>query len=108
MFLVDTNALFDVITDDEIWAEWSVRHLEEVSLNGSLLIVDVVYAELAALYPRMEDLDDMLSGMGIEIVNMTRPALFLAARAFQIYRGRGGTRSGVLPDFFVGAQAAVS
>jgi predicted nucleic acid-binding protein len=108
MTLVDTNVLLDLITDDPDWAEWSIEQLEAASLRGPLLINDVVYAELSVRYGRIEDLDSFLDAAGLEIAPMPRPALFLAGKAFARYRQSSGTRTGVLPDFFIGAHAAVS
>jgi predicted nucleic acid-binding protein len=105
--LVDTNVLLDLVTHDPNWAEWSVARLEEAALAGQLLINDVVYAEMSIRYRRIEDLDAMLAEAMIEIAPTPRPALFLAGKAFQRYRAAGGTRTGVLPDFFIGAHAAV-
>jgi predicted nucleic acid-binding protein len=107
MILVDTNVISDIVSDDPVWSDWSLSQLEAASIAGKLVIVDVVYAELAALYGRIEDLDEMLDGMTIEIVPMVRASLFLAAKAFATYRERGGSRTGVLPDFFIGAHASV-
>jgi predicted nucleic acid-binding protein len=64
-------------------------------------------AELSTRYARIEDLDAMLADAAVEIVHPPRASLFLAAKAFREYRGLGGTRTGVLPNFFIGAQAAV-
>jgi predicted nucleic acid-binding protein len=106
--LVDTNVLLDVVTDDPDWAEWSVAKLEEVSLQGALVINDVVYAELSVRYDRIEDLEGMLHMATIEVVPMPREALFLAGKVFLQYRRSSGSKTGVLPDFFIGAHAAVS
>lgn len=108
MTLVDSNVLLDLVTDDQDWAEWSIEQLEAASLRGPLLINDVVYAELSVRYSRIEDLDEFLDAAGLEIAAMPRPALFLAGKVFTRYRKSGGTRTGVLPDFFIGAHAAVS
>lgn len=108
MTLVDSNVLLDLVTDDQDWAEWSIEQLEAASLRGPLLINDVVYAELSVRYSRVEDLDGFLEAAGLEIAAMPRPALFLAGKVFTRYRKSGGTRTGVLPDFFIGAHAAVS
>ena len=107
MILVDTNVISDIVTADPHWCRWSLSQMEAASIGYALGIVDVVYAELAALYARIEDLDDLIDGMQLEIVPMTREGLFLAAKAFEAYRDRGGARTGVLPDFFIGAQASV-
>ena len=106
--LVDANVLLDVVTDDPQWADWSIAQLEAASLRGSLLINDVVYAETSIRYQRIEDVDALLTDTGIEVAPMPRAALFLAGKAYSLYRRSGGTRSGVLPDFFIGAHAAVS
>jgi predicted nucleic acid-binding protein len=106
--LVDSNVLLDLVNDDQDWVEWSIEQLEAASLRGPLLINDVVYAELSVRYSRVEDLDGFLEAAGLEIAAMPRPALFLAGKVFTRYRKSGGTRTGVLPDFFIGAHAAVS
>ncbi len=107
MTLVDSNVLLDLVTDDPNWSEWSLSRLEEAALAGPVVINDIVYAELSIRYERMEDLDEMLDEAVIEIVATPRPALFLAGKAFRQYRATGGPRTGVLPDFFIGAHAAV-
>lgn len=108
MTLVDTNVLLDLVTDDPNWADWSVAQMEAASLRGPLLINDVVYAEFSVRYDQIEHVEALLKETGIEIVPMPRPALFLAGKVFSEYRKAGGTRTGVLPDFFIGAHAAVS
>jgi predicted nucleic acid-binding protein len=75
-------------------------------VRGPVLINDVVYVELAVRYDRTEDLDAFLAAAQIELSPLPRPALFLAAKVFSRYRKAGGTRTGVLPDFFIGAHAA--
>jgi predicted nucleic acid-binding protein len=106
--LVDTNVLLDLVTNDAKWAEWSVAHLEAASLEGPLLINDVIYAELAVRYERIEDLDEFIDAAGLVMTPLPRSALFLAGKVFTRYRKSGGTRTGVLPDFFIGAHAAVA
>ncbi|PDT46527.1 type II toxin-antitoxin system VapC family toxin [Sinorhizobium fredii] len=107
MTLVDTNVLLDVVTDDPEWADWSIAALEAASLDGPLLINDMVYAELAVRYDRIEQVDAFLSEAGLELAPTPRAALFLAGKVFTQYRRSGGARTGVLPDFFIGAYAAV-
>jgi predicted nucleic acid-binding protein len=107
MILVDTNVLLDVVTRDPAWAEWSKRQLDAAALRDQLAINPVVYAELSAGFETIEQVEGVLGTVGITVVQMSRPALFMAARAFQEYRRRGGSRTGVLPDFFIGAHAAV-
>ena len=106
--LVDTNVLLDLVTDDPRWADWSARELERAALRGRLVINDVIYAELSVRFAGIEALDDMVAAVGLSLEALPRPALFLAGKAFLDYRRRGGGRSGVLPDFFIGAHAAVA
>lgn len=108
MTIVDTNILLDLVTDDPVWAEWSIAQLDAASFNGPVLINDVVYAELAVRYDRIEDLEAFLDQAGIEVAAIPREALFLAGKIFAQYRRSGGMRTGVLPDFFIGSHAAVS
>jgi predicted nucleic acid-binding protein len=106
MILVDTNVLLDVVTNDPTWADWSQQQLNSAALRDRLAINPVVYAELSSRFARVEDLDDVLAGVAVTIAEMSRPALFLAGQAFKSYRSRGGLRTSILPDFFIGAQAA--
>lgn len=108
MTLVDTNVLLDLVTDDPNWADWSIAQLEAASLSGPLLINDVVYAELAVRYDRVEHLEAFVDEAGLTMAPMPRAALFLASKVFTKYRRSGGSRTGVLPDFFIGAHAAVN
>ena len=108
MTLIDTDVLLDLVTDDPHWAEWSIGRLDAAALKGALFINDVVYAELSVRFAAIEALEAVLDEAGITLAPMPRPALFLAGKAFQRYRSAGGTRTGVLPDFFIGAHAAVS
>jgi len=105
--LVDTNVLFDLVTDDPVWADWSARQLRILSARGTLIVNPVVYAELSVGYDRVDEVDAALDAAGVELVEIPRPALFLAGKAFQSYRARGGSKTGVLPDFFIGAYAVV-
>lgn len=107
MTLVDTSVLLDLVTDDPNWAAWSIAQLEAASLAGPLLINDVVYSELSIRYPRIEALDAFVADAGLLLVTTPRSALFLAGKALERYRRAGGMRAGVLPDFLIGAHAAV-
>ena len=108
MTLVDTNVLLDVATDDPVWADWSQGQLDAAAARGPVLINDVIYAELSAGFARIEDLDEALREVGVAVEHTPRAGLFLAAKAHVRYRARGGTRTGVLPDLFIGAHAAVA
>jgi predicted nucleic acid-binding protein len=107
MILADTNILLDVVTDDPIWEQWSQRQLDAAALRDRLAIIPVIYAELSGAFVRYEEVDLFLDGAGIDVVEMPRQALFLASQVFKTYRSRGGLRVNVLPDFFIGAYAAV-
>ena len=106
MILVDTNVLLDVAADDPEWAAWSSSRLQASAIEGPLLINGVIYAELSARYSTIEALEDFIERAGLEVVEIPRRALFLAAKAFTRYRRAGGVRTGVLSDFFIGAHAA--
>lgn len=106
--LVDTNVLLDVVTDDPRWANWSQRQLEIWSLRGALVINPVIYAEFSTGFERIEEVDAALSDASVVLTAIPRAALFLAGKTFLSYRRRGGRRTGVLPDFFIGAHAAVA
>lgn len=107
MVLVDTNVLLDVVTNDPQWAAWSQHQLEAAALQDRLAINAVVYAELSIGFRRIEEVEAVLAKTQIGIEEIPRAALFLAGKAFQRYKARGGTRTGVLPDFFIGAHATV-
>jgi predicted nucleic acid-binding protein len=109
MILVDTNVLLDVVEDDPAWADWSQRQLDAASLRGSICINPVIYAELSMAFARIEELEAVVADGGIEVEEIPREALFLAGKVFVRYRqrSRGMVRRNVLPDFFIGAHAAV-
>ena len=108
MTLVDTNVLLDLVTDDPQWAAWSISQLERAELVGPLRINDVIYAELSVRFATIEAVEHFAAAARLSILPTPRAALFLAAKAFQRYRSAGGTRTGVLPDFFIGAHAVVA
>jgi predicted nucleic acid-binding protein len=108
VILVDTNVLLDVLQDDPQWAEWSQQQLETVSLTDSLAINAVIYCELSMAFERIEDLDAVIAEAALTLEPIPREALFLAGKVFLDYRRRQGAKQGVLPDFYIGAQAAVN
>jgi predicted nucleic acid-binding protein len=107
MTLVDSNILLDVFSGGQPWMVWSKQQLERAALRGSLLINDVIYAEISVRFTAVDSLDDVLKEIRIDVVSTPRPARFLAGKAFLQYRAAGGQRTGVLSDFFIGAHAAV-
>lgn len=107
MTLVDSNVLLDLVTQDAVWSGWSAAALNDVSVEGPLVINAVIYAELSTRYEMIETLDDFIAGIGLQMVEIPRTSLFLAAKVFRRYRSSGGVKTGVLPDFFIGAHASV-
>jgi predicted nucleic acid-binding protein len=107
MTLVDSNVILDVVTDGEVWADWSQEQLEQAASAGPLIINNVIYAEISTRYSTVEDVDAMLRNLDIGVATIPRTALFLAGKAYLRYRAIGGVRTGVLSDFFIGAHAAV-
>ncbi|MFC5302352.1 type II toxin-antitoxin system VapC family toxin [Azospira restricta] len=108
MLLVDTNVLVDVLEDDPEWADWSIGQLRAQSKIHRLAINPVIYSELSLTFSSVEALDQVIDDLGVVMVELPRPALFLAGKAFVRYRRQGGTKGNVLGDFFIGAHAAVS
>ena len=108
MVLVDTNVLLDVVQDDPDWADWSQRQLEAARLRGPLAINAIVYAELSMAYAHIEDLERVLELIGLREIAIPREALFLAGKVFLEYRRRKGSKTNVLPNFFIGAHAAIA
>jgi predicted nucleic acid-binding protein len=104
--LVDTNVLLDLAKDDPNWATWSVRQLEAAAARGPLVVNPVIYTELSVGFARIEEVDAFLAATAITVEAVPLPGLFLAGKVFRQYRAQGGTRTGVLPDFFIGAHAA--
>src|SRR5437868_2151689 len=107
MIFADTNVLLDVIENDPIWADWSQQQLDAAAALGEVAINEVVFAELAVGYPRLEDLEATVATVGLMLAPIPRIALFMAGKAYQRSRAAGGRRTAVLPDFFIGAQALV-
>jgi hypothetical protein len=107
VILVDTNVLLDVLQDDPKWADWSQGQLEAASLTERLAINAVIYSELSMAFVRIEELEVVIADAALMLEPIPREALFLAGKVFLDYRRRQGTKQGVLPDFYVGAHAAV-
>ena len=105
--LVDANVLLDIFTEGE-WFDWSASMVEEAAHDGALYINPVVYAEVAVHFSRIEDLDEALPRDYYRRADLPWPAGFLAGRVFQTYRRAGGVRRSPLPDFYIGAHAAIA
>lgn len=106
--LVDSNVLLDLLTEDPLWIGWSSRAVEEAGEHGRLFVNPIVYAEVSAGFDRIEDLDEALPTQFFERLPLPWEAAFLAGKCYLQYRRRGGEKTAPLPDFYIGAHAAVS
>jgi len=105
--LVDSNVILDVFLNDPQWGDASEGVLEEYGQAGALYINPIVYSEVSVGFERIEDLEAAVAQAGFRMLEIPREALFLAGKAYLKYKRRGGSRTGPLPDFYIGAQAAV-
>jgi hypothetical protein len=105
--LVDSNVLLDIFEDDPVWAQWSEEMLELYSTTHILCISPIIYAEVSVGFERIEELEKAIIDSGVRMLQIPREALFLAAKVFVEYRRRKGITLSPLPDFFIGAHAAV-
>jgi predicted nucleic acid-binding protein len=105
--LVDANVLLDVLTDDPAWSEWSAGQLEECAARSRLCINPIIYAEVSVGFDRIEDLDAVLPPADFTRLPLPWESAFLAGKAFLGYRRAKGARRSPLPDFFIGAHAAI-
>ncbi len=106
--LIDSNVLLDLMTEDEQWLDWSANALEKAADRFRLVINPIIYAEVSVRYSRIEELEDALPRAMIEREPIPLEAAFLAGKSFVAYKRRAGTRHSTLPDFFIGAHAAVA
>jgi predicted nucleic acid-binding protein len=105
--LVDSNVLFDVLTNDPTWGQWSAERITQALDDGRLVINSIVYAEVSIGFRLIEELDDALPVSEFEREPLPFEAGFLAGKAYVSYRRRGGSRRSPMPDFYIGAHAAV-
>jgi AbrB family looped-hinge helix DNA binding protein len=105
--LADSNVILDVLTEDEQWFDWSAAALAAAATRGPLLINPIVYAEVSAGFERIEDLDEALPQLYYRRVPLPWEAAFLAGQCYIKYRRRGGPRRSPMPDFYIGAHAAI-
>jgi predicted nucleic acid-binding protein len=106
--LVDSNVLIDVSVGDPEWSHWSDEALIAALEDGPVLVDQIIFAEVSVGYPTPEECEWALEFQGIERIPVPWPAAFLAGRAFAAYKRRGGDKLAPLPDFFIGAHAAVA
>lgn len=105
--LVDSNVLLDVLTEDPVWFAWSSEALAELAERSILVLNPIIYAEVSVRFDRIEDLDEALPGDRFAREPLPWEAAFLAGKCYQAYRRRGGERRSPMPDFYIGAHAAV-
>ena len=106
--LVDSNVVLDYLTEDEEWADWSAAMLREAATVGGVAINQIVFAEVAVKFGTNEALDAALPKDYFARLSVPWEAAFAASKAFAQYRRRGGAKRSPLPDFFIGAHAAVA
>ncbi len=105
--LVDSSVILDVFENDPVWADCSEAALATYANQLPLFINPVIYAEVSIGFQRIEELEEAIAGCGLRMLPMPKEALFLAGKAFLKYRRRKGSKASPLPDFFIGAHAAV-
>ncbi len=108
MVLVDSNVIIDVLTRDPVWQSWSEAALAEAADHDDVAINPIIYAEIASGFATIGELDRHLGPEAFRRLPLPSEAGFVAGRAFVEYRRRGGVRTSPLPDFYIGAHAAVS
>lgn len=108
VILVDSCIITDLAAPESDWFQWSANMLEQLDANHTLVINPMVYAECSIGYQRIEEVESLFKHLGFDIKPIPKEALFLAGKAFLQYRKRQGQKGNVLPDFFIGAHAAVS
>ncbi len=107
-YLVDSSVLLDVFSNDPVWLEWSLDQLDKAYAEGTVFLDPVVYSEISIRFSRIEELEAALKEGGFVWSEIPREALFLAGKVYLSYKKAGGQRTSPLPDFFIGAHAAVS
>lgn len=105
--LVDSNVILDIFTEDSQWYEWSSESLVRCANEASLAINPVIYSEVSLRFGTIEELEEALPREFFQRLSVPWEAAFLAGKCFVKYRSRGGTKRSPLPDFYIGAHAAV-
>jgi predicted nucleic acid-binding protein len=106
--LVDSNVILDILTEDPQWFEWSAQKIREYANQGELVINPIIYAEISSGFSQPEELDLSIPQDFFRRAPLPYDAAFLAGQSFLEYRRRGGQRRSPLPDFYIGAHAAVA
>jgi hypothetical protein len=102
---IDSSVIFDTITADPVWFEWSREQIDIATNSGPMWINGVVYAEVGHGYLQMAELDATIHRLGLSFLDISKDTFFEAAKAFRAYRAHGDSRSAILPDFIIGAHA---
>ncbi len=105
--LVDSNVVLDIFLDDPNWAEWAESTLGKYSNTATLYINPIIYSEVSIGFERIEELESAINRGGFQILEIPKEALFLAGKAYLKYKRGKGIKKSPLPDFYIGAQAAV-
>jgi len=108
VIMIDSNVLLDLMTEDMRWLSWSAEAVEKAADRFRLVINPIIYAEVSIRYSRIEDLEAALPRTLLDREAIPYEAAFLAGKCFLAYRQQGGTKQSPLPDFFIGAHAAVA
>jgi len=106
--LVDSSVILDIVTEDATWFQWSSETLARYSEIHSLVINPIIYAEVSIGFERIEEVEIVLSRTRFRRDPIPWEATFLAGKCFLAYRRRGGKKTSTLPDFFIGAHAAIT
>jgi predicted nucleic acid-binding protein len=107
IILVDSNVILDVVTEDPKWYGWSAQALARHGEASTLAINPLIYAELSVKFATVEELEDTVAAEHFQRLALPWEAAFLAGKCFLSYRKRGGSKTAPLPDFYIGAHAAV-
>ena len=105
--MVDSNVILDVLLNDPQWADWSESTIERYAQHATLYINPIVYTEISIGFERIEDLESAVFNGGFKMLQFSKESLFLAGKAFLSYKKKKGRKSSPLPDFYIGAQAAI-
>lgn len=105
--MVDSCVFLDIFTQDAKWYAWSSNALAEAANCGTIIINPIIYEEISIRFEQIEELEALLSPDVFEYRAIPREAAFLAGKSFMNYRRRGGQKTHPLPDFFIGAHAAI-
>ncbi|RPI79010.1 MAG: PIN domain-containing protein [Desulfobacteraceae bacterium] len=105
--LVDSNIILDIFQDDPLWADWSETTLEKYSQQTTLYINPIIYSEVSIGFLLIEDLESAIAKAGFQMLEIPKEALFLAGKVYLKYKKKKGIKTNPLPDFYIGAQAAV-